>query len=156
MRTDRRRVSIVGLLQAAAVLTVVLSALTGFDIPHHNIELFSHFRLQYLAVSILLLLAFLALRYYAYVGVLTVTVAFNAAFVLPFYFAPPEAAGGTPLKFIHVNVHSTIPIQASLYDARNEHLQSVAELANQVTGKLVRTGDALGSDHLPLIVTLSL
>lgn len=104
--------SIVGLLQVAAILTVVFSLLTGLNIPHRNIELFSHFRLQYLVVSVLLLLVFAFLRSYVYVIPLAVAAIFNAALVLPIYFSDSSAgdmsAGeGSPLKLIHANVLSS-------------------------------------------------
>jgi endonuclease/exonuclease/phosphatase (EEP) superfamily protein YafD len=100
-------VSIVGLLQVAAILTVVFSLLTGLGIPHRNIELFSHFRLQYLVVSVLLLLVFAFLRSYVYVIPLGVAAIFNAALVLPVYFSDPPAGEGSPLKLIHANVLSS-------------------------------------------------
>lgn len=94
------------ILQAAAVLTVLFSFVTALDIRHHSIELFSHFRLQYFAVSILLLIAFAFLMHYAWVAALLVTVLFNASFVLPWYISDIPTAKGTPLKLIHVNVYS--------------------------------------------------
>jgi endonuclease/exonuclease/phosphatase (EEP) superfamily protein YafD len=93
-------------LQAAAVLTIVFSFVSGLDIRHHSIELASHFRLQYFAVSILLLIAFAFLMHYAWVAALVVTVLFNASFVLPWYISDVPTAKGTPLKLIHVNVYS--------------------------------------------------
>jgi len=107
VRDKRREVSIVGLLQIAAILTVVFSLLTGLDIPHRNIELFSHFRLQYLVVSVLLLLVFAFLQSYVYIISLGVAVIFNAALVLPIYFSDASAAEGSPLKLIHANVLSS-------------------------------------------------
>ena len=70
------------LFQAAAVLTIVFTFATGFDFPHRNIELFSHFRLQYFVVSVLLLIGFSVMRRYAWAGTLAVTVIFNASFVV--------------------------------------------------------------------------
>ena len=58
MRGKRGSVNIVGLLQAAAVLTVIFSLLTGIDISHPGFELFTHFRLQYFVVSVFLLAVF--------------------------------------------------------------------------------------------------
>jgi endonuclease/exonuclease/phosphatase (EEP) superfamily protein YafD len=112
VRDKRCSVSAVGLLQIIAILTVVFSFLTGLDIPHRNIELFSHFRLQYLVVSVLLLLVFAFLRNYVYVIPLGVAAIFNAALVLPVYFSDSSAgdmsAGeGSPLKLIHANVLSS-------------------------------------------------
>ena len=107
MRGKRGSVNIIGLLQAAAVLTVIFSLLTGLDIPHSNIELFSHFRLQYLVVSVFLLAVFTFLRLYIYIGALAVAAIFNATLVLPWYFAESAAVSGEPLKLLHANVHSS-------------------------------------------------
>ncbi len=107
MRGKRGRINIIGLLQAAAALTVVFSLLPGLEIPHPGIELFSHFRLQYFVVSVLLLAVFIVLRHYVYVGTLAITAIFNAVFVLPWYFADPATVAGEPLKLIHVNVLSS-------------------------------------------------
>ncbi len=107
MRANKRSISLLGLLQAAAVLTVVFSFLTGFDIPYRNIELFSHFRLQYFAVSVLFLILFIGLRHFLYAGALGAAVIFNAIFVLPWYFSADLASDGVPLKLIHANVHTS-------------------------------------------------
>ena len=106
MRGKRGSVNIVGLLQAAAVLTVIFSLLTGLDIPHPGFELFSHFRLQYFVISVFLLAVFTFLRHYIYIGSLAVIAVFNATFVLPWYFAEPAAVAGGPLKLLHANVYS--------------------------------------------------
>lgn len=107
MRGKRGSVNIIGLLQAAAVLTVIFSLLTGFDIPQHDIELFSHFRLQYFVISVFLLAVFTFLRHYIYIGSLTIVAVFNATFVLPWYFAEPATIAGEPLKLLHANVYSS-------------------------------------------------
>ncbi len=107
MRGKRGSVNIIGLLQAAAVLTVIFSLLTGFDIPQHGFELFTHFRLQYFVVSVFLLAVFTFLRHYIYIGSLAVAAIFNATSVLPWYFAESATVAGEPLKLIHANVHSS-------------------------------------------------
>jgi endonuclease/exonuclease/phosphatase (EEP) superfamily protein YafD len=98
--------SIFGILQAAAILTIGFSLLTGLDFPHRNFELFSHFRLQYFVASILLLIVFAVARHYAYIAALALTVIFNAWFIVPWYFAPDAATGGAALKLVHANVYS--------------------------------------------------
>ena len=102
----RRPVTLVGLLQAAAVLTIFFSLVTAVDIPFWGIELFTHFRLQYLAVSGLLLIAFLTIRKPAYAGVLLLTTAFNAWFVVPWYLDELPQVDGHHLKLVHANVRS--------------------------------------------------
>lgn len=233
----RKTVSLVGLLQAAAIITMLVSAVTFFDAAHRNIELFSHFRLQYLAISILLLIAFASLRSPIYAVPLLVTAILNASYVMPWYGGGTLAAGHANLKLLHANVyssndqyerlfdlieaeqpdviflqeftpawqarckrlrdgypfnysvpsqgnfgiamfsrialdsvthvdspplqyptilatmtvggtpltlintHPTNPLTRSLYEARNEHLESVASMANQAPGAVILTGD---------------
>ncbi len=107
MRGKRGSVNIIGLLQAAAVLTVIFSLITGLDIPYHSIELFSHFRLQYFVISVFLLAVFTFLRHYIYIVSLAVAAIFNATFVLPWYFAESATVAGEPIKLLHANVHSS-------------------------------------------------
>lgn len=100
------RVSITGLLQAAAVVTVVFSMGTLLPVDHYLVQLFTHFRLQYLCVSLLLLAVFLGLRSPRFVVGIAVTAAVNAIFVLPWYFGEDEPAEGIQLKVLHANVLS--------------------------------------------------
>ena len=104
MRKTRKVVTLVGLLQAAAMLTIVFSFLTAIDIALFGIELFSPFRLQYLAVSLLLLSAFAILRNPSYAIALLVTAVFNASLVLPWYLGDGGNATGTELKLLNANV----------------------------------------------------
>jgi len=103
----RNRVTPLGLLQAAAVLTVLFSVVTVFDFAHRNIELFSHFRLQYLAVSLLLLMLFAVLRKPVYAFLLLGTTLLNASFVLPWYLDKDPVARTTDLRILNANVHSS-------------------------------------------------
>lgn len=82
-----------GLLEVAMLGTLVASIATLFDEQHYYLELFSHFRLQYLAASVLLFAAFAALRWrnYALMGV--AAVAINAWLVVPWYLPPDDRAG---------------------------------------------------------------
>ena len=101
------RVTALGLLQASAALTVLFSVVTLFDSVHHGIELFVHFRLQYLVVAFLLAITFAVLRRFMWGGALLLTAALNAYFVLPLYSGMPETADGASLKIMQVNVHSS-------------------------------------------------
>ena len=100
--------TVIELLKAAAVLTVVFSLLTALDLPQHLIELFSHFRLQYFVVSVLLFLVFALLQQYAYAGALLLTVLLNGMFIISWYL-PLDGEGGGPetLKLLHANVLSS-------------------------------------------------
>jgi len=97
-------VTLVGLLQAAAVVTLVFSVVTLFDFAHRNIELFAHFRLQYLAASLLLLLVFAVLRHPVYASLMLIVTIVNSVLVLPWYVGGTTVSGGTELKVLHANV----------------------------------------------------
>ncbi|MCH7829198.1 MAG: endonuclease/exonuclease/phosphatase family protein [Proteobacteria bacterium] len=99
--------NVFGLLEAAAIVTILFSFITGFAIPHRNIELFTHFRLQYFVISILLMLLFAVLRDPVLAGALLLTALFNATFILPWYFNRATGSSGTLLKFVHANVRSS-------------------------------------------------
>lgn len=102
----KKRVSLIGLLQATAIVTVVFSLATSFDFVHRNVELYSHFRPQYFAASLVLLVAFTAVRSPAYGVVLLVTTALNASHVLPWYFGGTRVESDNTIKLLHVNVFS--------------------------------------------------
>lgn len=104
-----KNISLVGLLQAAAIVTLVFSIVTSVPSLHHHVELFSHFRLQYLGVAVLLLMVFAALRSPAYSVVLLGVVALNASYVVPWYLGGPSdngPAGKASIKLMNANVLS--------------------------------------------------
>ena len=101
------RVTISGLLQAAAVVTVAFSVGTLLPVSHFAIQLFTHFRLQYLIVSLGLLLLFKYLRSPSLIGTLAATAVLNAIVVLPWYVGEDETSGGVELKLLHANVLSS-------------------------------------------------
>lgn len=102
-----------GLLQAAAIVTVLFSVVTSLGLTDYRIELFSHFRLQYLVVAILLLILFAVLRNLPYALLLLATAGLNALLVVPWYLdgdggdgGPADSSGGQ-LKLLHANVLSS-------------------------------------------------
>lgn len=97
-------VTFFGLLQAAAIVTVLISVVTGFDFAYYGIELFSHFRLQYLAASLLLLVVFAVSRNPAYAALMLLTTAINSSFVVPWYVDTEANSGSRKLKLLHLNV----------------------------------------------------
>ncbi len=103
----KKRVTLAGLLQAAALVTIVFSFVTSFDHLHYNIELFAHFRLQYLVISLILLIFFVAARNLAVGALLLVTVVFNAGYVLPWYFGGDQQNDSGGIKLLHANVLSS-------------------------------------------------
>lgn len=117
-----RNITLVGLLQAAAIVTLVFSLVTTVPSLHHHVELFSHFRLQYLGVSLLLLLVFAWLRSPAYILVLVGIVALNGSYVVPWYLgsrADDVASGAHSVTLMNANVLS-----------RNEQHGRLIELIN--------------------------
>lgn len=101
------RVSTTGLLQAAAVVTVLFSCVTLLPIDNFGVQLFTHFRLQYLVASLGFFLLFKWLGSRWLIGAMAATVAINAMLVLPWYFGKDEISGGTELKLLHANVLSS-------------------------------------------------
>lgn len=101
------RVTLTGLLQAAAVVTVAFSVGTLLPIDHFAIQLFTHFRLQYVVVSLSLLLLFKYLRSPWLIGALAASLVLNAIVVLPWYVGEDETSGGVELKLLHANVLSS-------------------------------------------------
>ncbi|MDH3336956.1 MAG: endonuclease/exonuclease/phosphatase family protein [Gammaproteobacteria bacterium] len=108
MRFVARRLSFVGLLQAAAVVTTLFSLATLPNSLHRHLELFSHFRLQYLLVSLLLCLSFIALRSRAWAGLMLVITAINTVPVAPWYLAETRTHAETDprIELLLANVHS--------------------------------------------------
>ena len=106
-RVRRGSVTLDGLLQVAAALTVLFSVLTALDTRQHYIELFSHFRLQYLVGSLLLLIVFALRRRAIYSLLLVVALAINASYVLPWYAKGETPTGEARLTLLYANVLST-------------------------------------------------
>lgn len=108
----------VRLCELALVATAIFSVATALDHLHHYLELFSHFRLQYFAVSILLAGVFVSLRWRSYAVLGIACVAFNAYFVVPWYLPLGMLPGetrknaedfGHPITILHANVRRTNP-----------------------------------------------
>jgi len=140
------RVTFRGLLQAAAVVTVVFSLVTLAPIDHFSIQLFTHFRLQYLGVAVLLLCAFLWLRSPWFIAMLVVTVAINAMLVLPWHAGKDETAGDTRLKLLHANVLSSNTEYDRLIRLLDTEAPDIVVLLEVSPGWLVAL-DGLRSDY---------
>ena len=100
------RVSTRGLSQAAAVLTVLFSVLTLIPADHAALQLFTHFRLQYLAASLVLLIILAILREPRYVVALLFTTILNGMQIVPWYSDLPVDKGETEYKVLLANVRS--------------------------------------------------
>ena len=94
-------------LRFAAAMTAAFSLLTLLDEWHRLLELFCHFRLQYLAAALLLAVALLLLRDRKLAFAMLAIAAINAALVVPWYtrtavIAVDQAAA---LTILHANVY---------------------------------------------------
>jgi endonuclease/exonuclease/phosphatase (EEP) superfamily protein YafD len=91
-------------MEAGAFLTAVFSIATAFDQLHRVLELFSHFRLQYLVVSALLFVFLAWLRRRGMAALMLAVTVVNAAYVAPWYW-PRAAPGDTAsLGLLHANI----------------------------------------------------
>lgn len=119
MRLGDRLPSIVGLLHAGAAVTLVFSLVTFADQLHRYLELFSHFRLQYLVVSLLLGLILIALRSRTWASLMVAITIVNALPVAPWYFTEtkPNAVSNAQIELLHANVY-----------ARNSDTQALIKL----------------------------
>ncbi len=108
-RFSQARPTLTGLIQAAAALCAVFSIATLFDSAHRLLELFSHFRLQYLGGAVVLAILLFALRQVRWGIGLTLVALINAWTVLPYYqHASPETSqGGATLTLLHTNILSS-------------------------------------------------
>ena len=111
-----RLVTLVGLLQVAAILTIAFSVVTLLRTDHFALQLFSHFRLQYLVISLLLFVVFAVLRSPRYAAALLAVALLNASLVLPWYLDKHESASGADLKLLLANVLSTNTKYEQLFD----------------------------------------
>lgn len=102
----RQFASIIGLLQAAAIVTAVFSVVTIFDHLHRHIEMFSHFRLQYLVISAMLALLFAVFRQRNYALLMLIIAAINTVPVAPWYLSAATVASSSDARItvMHANV----------------------------------------------------
>lgn len=104
-----KAVSLLGLIQVAAFFTFGFSIVTVFNDLHRYLELFSHFRLQYLFAALVFVLLFLVLKHYKSAAVMAVIMGLNAFYVLPWYFAAENDNRSeylADIKVMHSNVYS--------------------------------------------------
>jgi endonuclease/exonuclease/phosphatase (EEP) superfamily protein YafD len=101
------RPKVSGLIQAAGFLTALLSFATVLNSYHQHLELFSHFRIQYLVVTSILLLLFLLMRRWKYAVLMLATAVLNVWFVVPWHLPQdPVPYAENWIKLVHANVHA--------------------------------------------------
>lgn len=139
-------VSLAGLLQAAAILTIVFSIVTALSIDHFGIQLFTHFKVHYLVVSVLLGVALAMLRQPVYVAGLLLAVALNASLVIPWYVPGSVSAGATQLTVLQANVLSSNTDHQRLFDLLDEESPDVV-LLQEVSPQWLMALDALRQSY---------
>ena len=138
----RKFVSVAGLLQAAAVITIVFSVVTAMPVDHFAIQLFAHFKLQYLVISVLLCIALALLRRPVYVGGLLLAVGLNASLVVPWYVPDSMPLGETHLKILSANILSSNTEHQRLFDLLEAEAPDIV-LLQEVSGQWLETLDPL-------------
>lgn len=148
MQLELRRPSFIGLLHAAAVLTLVFSVATLFDWLHRHLEMFSHFRLQYLGASLLLTLAFVLFRSRGWALLMLAVTAVNVWPVAHWYVAGSEIdkQTGSPLKLLLVNVYSGNDKSGALLDLIEAEQPDII-FVQEVTYRWAHIMNAVRSDY---------
>jgi len=148
MRLGNGRPSLVGLLHAAAIVTVLFSLATFADFLHRYLELFSHFRLQYLGAALLLGLIFIALRSRAWASLMLVITAINVWPVAKWYVAEtePHVVAKTQIELLYANVYSGNSNTRPLLDLIQAEQPDMVFL-HEVTDRWVTAMDELQSSY---------
>jgi len=106
-KNTQKIISIVGLMQIVALLTSILSITTAFSDGHRIVELFSHFKIQYFALSLFCTILFLMFRHYKTALAMALIAGLNSIYILPWYFETEKdrnTAYTVQLKILHSNV----------------------------------------------------
>ena len=151
--TRRAKPAFIRLLETGAVLTAAFTFATVFDHLHRYLELFSHFKLQYLTVSLLLATLLGALRRPRLAAIMLVAGGINGAYVLPWYTGAPESGSGESIRLMHVNVlagngdltsllehiRTTEPDLVFVQELTPEHVEMLGSLDSRYPHRLLET-----------------
>lgn len=107
-KNTAHKISFIGLLQVVALLTLLFSVATLFNQYQRYLELFSHFRLQYLLSALVCTVIFVFTRHFKSATLMALTVVLNAVYILPWYIgaAPTATENSTAIKLILSNVNT--------------------------------------------------
>lgn len=136
MRLKDLKSRVVGLLQAGAFVTGVLSLATLVDHLHRYLELLSHFRLQYLAAALILAALLFALRSQRWAALMLIVAVINVVPVAPWYVPDAKATsvGGKRIKLLLSNVYSGNSNTRAIIDLVRDENADVVFL-QELTGK---------------------
>lgn len=110
-----------GLFQAGAFVTALVSLATYFNSLHRLLELFSHFRLQYFVTSLLFTLLFLVLRDRKWAGGMLLLTLINALPIAGWYLAATDSATE--------GAHSFVLMQANILTKNDQAELLLAQIA---------------------------
>lgn len=125
-------------------------------------ELASHFKVQYLIGSAVCLLACLFYREPGWAVAAAIGVAINLAEVAPWYDSRKRTAGDRDgrrrIKLILANVNHENTARARFIAFAQKHNPELDHclVSDDIRVADARTGEPIGSDHLPLIVEIEL
>lgn len=99
-------VTLTGILDVIAIGLVVASVLGFAGGLFWAFDLFSHFRVQYFQLCLVLIFIALWKRLYKRTAALVLLAGLNYAFVLPFYFGKPDVPGNKPIRAMLMNINA--------------------------------------------------
>lgn len=99
--------SFYGLMQVGCILLLVFSLAPLFSGIAWYLDLFTHFRFQYLIIAMVLAIGFWVLKQKVYAALAVLLILFNAVYVIPIYTQKPGESSGVQdktIKLFHINV----------------------------------------------------
>lgn len=99
--------SFYGLMQVGCILLLVFSLAPLISGTIWYIDLFTHFRFQYLIIAVVFAIGFLILKQKIYAALAVLLILFNAVYVIPIYSQKTDELGGVQgktIKLFHINV----------------------------------------------------
>ena len=99
--------SFYGLMQVGCILLLAFSLAPLLSGAIWYLDLFTHFRFQYLIIAVVFAIGFVVLKQKIYSALAVLLILFNAVYVIPIYTQQPSESGGMQgkaIKLFHINV----------------------------------------------------
>ncbi len=103
--STQRNTNLAAFIKLAAIVTAIFSIATLFGQLHRLLDQFSHFRMQYLAIALILAVLLALLRYRTWALFMFAIVIVDTVPVAPWYVGP-GAGGESGFKILHANVYA--------------------------------------------------